>query len=147
LARLGDGQQVAHGGADPELLAELAHQGDGGRLARLDVATGKEEPALVDRMRQQQLVIETETAVNWLPFAAGRLYPGQELNADGSNWWALNRAALEGLLGEAGFARTEVLFRSSVPRRVARAGREALRGQGSFRMNLRSARIVVHAFR
>jgi tRNA (mo5U34)-methyltransferase len=96
---------------------------------------------------ERQLVIETETAMNWLPFAAGRLYPGRELNADGSNWWALNGAALEGLLHEGGFARTEVVFRSSIPRRLARAGREASRGHGSFRMNLRSARIVVHAFR
>jgi tRNA (mo5U34)-methyltransferase len=96
---------------------------------------------------ERQLVIETETAMNWLPFAAGRMYPGRELNADGSNWWALNGAALEGLLHEGGFARTEVVFRSSIPRRLARAGREASRGHGSFRMNLRSARIVVHAFR
>ncbi|HWC11597.1 MAG TPA: methyltransferase domain-containing protein [Acidimicrobiales bacterium] len=95
----------------------------------------------------RQLVVETETALNGLPFPAGRLYPGRELNADDTNWWALNRAALEGLLREAGFTRTEVVFLASLPRRVARAGRRALGGQGSFRMNLRSARIVVHAFR
>ncbi|HEX2192098.1 MAG TPA: methyltransferase domain-containing protein [Acidimicrobiales bacterium] len=95
----------------------------------------------------RRLVVETETSLNALPFPAARLYPGRELNADDTNWWALNRAALEGLLREAGFTRTEVVYRSSVRRRLARAGREALRGQGSFRMNARSARIVVHAFR
>ncbi len=96
---------------------------------------------------KRQLVVETETSLNGLPFPAARVYPGRELNSDDSNWWALNGAALNGLLREAGFARTEVVYRSSVPRRVARAGRDALRGQASFRMNLRSARIVVHAFR
>jgi tRNA (mo5U34)-methyltransferase len=95
----------------------------------------------------RRLVVETETALNGLPFPAGRLYPGRELNADDTNWWALNRAALEGLLRDAGFARTEVVYRSSVPRRLARAGREAARGRGSFRMNARSARVVVHAFK
>ncbi len=36
------------------------------------------------------LLLETETALNYLPFPAARIWPGRELNDNDTNWWSLN---------------------------------------------------------
>lgn len=87
------------------------------------------------------LLLETETSLNLLPFPAARLWPGQELSSDDTNWWSLNRQAIEGLLRQLGFNRLRVVYRTPLWRRVARAAKAR-----SWR-GLRSARIVVHARR
>jgi tRNA (mo5U34)-methyltransferase len=55
----------------------------------------------------ERLVIETETAVNDLPFPASRFFPRAELNNDQTNWWAPNRPCVEGMLRGCGFRRIE----------------------------------------
>jgi tRNA (mo5U34)-methyltransferase len=92
------------------------------------------------------LVVETETALNWLPYPASRVYPGSELAEDDTNWFALNVRALRGLLARAGFTDVVVVHRSSLLRRVVRAVR-ARRDGGSFRRQLLSQRVVLHARR
>jgi tRNA (mo5U34)-methyltransferase len=105
-----------------------------------DPITAIERVAAVTR---ELLVIETETALTWLPFAAGRLLPGAELGHDPSNWWQLNPAAIRGLLRRCGFDRVEVIYRTPVVRRLGRSARH----WRDFRATLRSARIIVHARR
>jgi tRNA (mo5U34)-methyltransferase len=92
------------------------------------------------------LIIETETSLNWLPYAAGRLFPGRELGRDDTNWFSFNVPALRGLLRSLGFVHVDVKWRASLPRRLIRAAMERRSG-GSFRMMLRSGRVVVHARR
>jgi tRNA (mo5U34)-methyltransferase len=92
------------------------------------------------------LVLETETALNWLPVPAAQLHPGAELNNDATNWYSYNARALQGLLARVGFGESRVVFRTPMYRRVGKAisGR---RPGYPFRTLLRSARIVVHAHR
>jgi tRNA (mo5U34)-methyltransferase len=92
------------------------------------------------------LVLETETGLNWLPFAAARLFPGRELVDDPTNWFQLNTHALRGLLAEFGFGGFDVVYRHPSHRRLVRAVVQAGRGE-SFRKRLRSHRVVVHARR
>jgi tRNA (mo5U34)-methyltransferase len=95
---------------------------------------------------RELLVLETETALGWLPYPAARIHPGRELNNDPTNWYQYNEAALRGLLARVGFGDVTVVFRTPLHRRVARAAAGAGRGQ-SFRSLVRSRRIVVHARR
>jgi tRNA (mo5U34)-methyltransferase len=93
-----------------------------------------------------QLVVETETAVNWLPYPAARLHPGSTLANDPTNWYQLNARALRGLLEELGFTRVRVAYLTPTHRRAARALLGDRQGQ-SRRMAFRSRRIIVHAHR
>lgn len=90
------------------------------------------------------LVLETETALNWLPYPAARVHPGAGLNDDPTNWFQFSVDALEGLLRQVGFSSVEVVFRYPLWRRVARAARDRLTGN-SFREGLKSSRVVLHA--
>jgi tRNA (mo5U34)-methyltransferase len=92
------------------------------------------------------LIMETETALNWLPHAAARIFPADELGQDPTNWFSFNHRALRGLLLGLGFTRLEVKYRSPVARRVGAAARSAAHGR-SFRSALRSSRVVIHAAR
>jgi tRNA (mo5U34)-methyltransferase len=92
------------------------------------------------------LVLETETALNWLPFPVARLYPGGDLGEDESNWFAFNVQSLTGLLRRLGFVDIQVKWRTSLPRRVVRAAVRRPPGH-SVRSSLRSARLVLHARR
>lgn len=90
------------------------------------------------------LVLETELALDWVPWPAARVFPGSELNGDPTNWFSFNAAALVGLLGVMGFSRVDVVWRTSPARRAARSlrygtVRRRQRARGS------SARVVVHA--
>jgi hypothetical protein len=48
-----------------------------------------------------------------------RFFPGAELNADSSNWWAPNLAGLRAMLAAAGFA--EVTVKQGPPRAIVHA--------------------------
>jgi tRNA (mo5U34)-methyltransferase len=108
-----------------------------------DPITAIERVASVTR---SHLILETELRFDWLPWAAGRLYPGTELNGDGTNWWALNTRALRGLLREFGFRRIDVVWRSPALRRTGRVLRAGLRERASLSLHS-SRRIVVHAWK
>jgi tRNA (mo5U34)-methyltransferase len=95
---------------------------------------------------RELLVLETETALNWVPYPAARLYPTDELGADPTNWFAFNARSLRGLLGAVGFPDVEVKWQSSVPRRLFRAAARR-RSDQSFLSSVRSARLVLHAHR
>ena len=56
----------------------------------------------------EMMVIETETALDILPWPVMRYYEGAELNNDPTNFWAPNRRALEAMLRDIGFRRFEV---------------------------------------
>jgi len=59
---------------------------------------------------REQAIIETEAMfIRGHPEPLSRFFPGGELNDDRSNWWAPNMGALLGMLGDAGFADTEIL--------------------------------------
>lgn len=89
------------------------------------------------------LLIETETALNFLPFPAARLWPGRELKNDETNWWSMNRAALVALLRIFGFRDVRVAYQTPLVRRFGRA----LRSGRHFWAEYRSTRIVIHARR
>jgi hypothetical protein len=58
---------------------------------------------------------------------AAAFYPGRELDLDQSNWWGPNPAAVEGMLGAAGFREIRVIHdhRSRAPRLASRARKVA----------------------
>jgi tRNA (mo5U34)-methyltransferase len=89
------------------------------------------------------LVLETETALNLLPFPAARLWAGRELKGDDTNWWSMNRAAMMALLKRYGFRVIRVVYRTSLLRRFGRA----LRSPSTFAAGFRGSRIVIHASR
>jgi hypothetical protein len=64
----------------------------------------------LSRVTAERAIIETEAAV--IPRsehqALWRFFPAAELNADVSNWWAPNIAALVGALPAVGFSSVEV---------------------------------------
>ena len=94
-----------------------------------------------------RLVIETETALTWLRTPAAVLYPQRELNDDDTNWWAVNPAALRGMLFRFGFHRVETVWRTSLPRRASRAAVLRARDGQAVRQSFRSQRIVMHAWK
>jgi tRNA (mo5U34)-methyltransferase len=89
------------------------------------------------------LVLETETALNFLPYPAARLWPGRELSGDATNWWSLNRAALVDLLKTYDFNEVRVVYKTPQLRRAGRA----LRSGRHFWSGYQSARIVIQARR
>lgn len=89
------------------------------------------------------LVLETETALNLLPFPAARLWPGRELRDDNTNWWSINQTALVALLKTHGFREVRVVYRTSFVRRFGRA----LKARRGFWAGFRGSRIVIHARR
>jgi tRNA (mo5U34)-methyltransferase len=62
------------------------------------------------RVARERAIVETEAAVipGFEHQALWRFFPGAELNADVSNWWAPNIAALVGAMEPAGFRTVEV---------------------------------------
>ncbi len=95
---------------------------------------------------RELLVLETETALPWLPYPAARIYPGTGLANDHTNWYQYNPSALRGLLEHVGFGDVDIKFRTPLHRRVGRAMIGPRHGQ-TRRMMLRSSRIVIHARR
>lgn len=93
-------------------------------------------------------VIETAADMLWIRRPAIAFYPHDELAGDATNWCAPNLAALKGMLLAAGFSRVEVVGPPRpAPFRLARAlNYRRTHGLG-VRQNLRTDRVVVHAFK
>lgn len=66
---------------------------------------------------RERLIIETHVDGEDYPRPMMVFYPGATLNGDTTNWWGPNRAAVQGMLLECGFRRTEAHEWS--PQRVA----------------------------
>jgi tRNA (mo5U34)-methyltransferase len=98
----------------------------------------------VASMCRNLLILETETALNYLPFPAARCWPMDELARDETNWWSMNRRAIMALLRSWGFTDVRVVYSTPLWRRIARA---AVKSDDGFRAGLRSKRIVIHASR
>jgi len=94
------------------------------------------------------LILETEIALDWLPFEAARVYPDRELNEDDTNWYAYNVKALAGLLRRAGFKDVAVVYRTSLLRRLGRVAKGLVERRNlSALKTFRSRRVVIHARR
>jgi tRNA (mo5U34)-methyltransferase len=105
----------------------------------------------LERLRSvcdELLVLETHVDLLGTRRPAAAFYPGTELEGDWTNWWGPNPAAVNGMLGAAGFRDARRVHpRSWLPGRGARALR-ALRGTGGTRPGhavLRQGRAVFHA--
>jgi tRNA (mo5U34)-methyltransferase len=98
----------------------------------------------VASMCRELLILETETALNYLPFPAARCWPTDELARDDTNWWSMNRRAITALLQTCGFTDIRVVYSTPTWRRVARA---VVKSHTDFRAGLRSKRLVIHARR
>jgi tRNA (mo5U34)-methyltransferase len=109
----------------------------------------------VASVTRELLVLETAIDMSSTKRPAAAFYPGRELDLDQSNWWGPNPAAVEGMVGAAGFREIRVIndHRSRAPRLASRArkiaavlrsrlapGREALPLWRSP-----AGRLVVHA--
>jgi tRNA (mo5U34)-methyltransferase len=74
----------------------------------------------VAELTAEVAVIETEAIeAPGLARPVCEFFPGDELEADPSNWWAPNLAALEGMCLAAGFTRVEVFEMPAPERREA----------------------------
>jgi len=82
------------------------------------------------------LVVETETALDVLPWPAMRYYSGAELNNDPTNFWAPNRACLEAMTRDLGFTRIEIVNHPMVQPHWRKPHRYWLR-----------SRMIMHAWR
>jgi tRNA (mo5U34)-methyltransferase len=98
----------------------------------------------VASVTNELLILETETALNFLPFPAARLWPADELAGDDTNWWSINQRGLIGLLRAIGFREVRAVYRTPTSRRIGRAIRDRNQGVGNA---FQSARIVLHARR
>jgi tRNA (mo5U34)-methyltransferase len=77
----------------------------------------------------EMMVIETETALDVLPWPVMRYYEGAELNNDPTNFWAPNRRALEAMFRDIGFRRFEIVTHPCL------------------KPNWKRTRVVMHAWR
>ena len=64
----------------------------------------------VASVTDEQLILETEVDLMLMRRPAAAFYPGTELNADATNWWGLNPAAVRGALRAVGFRRVELVW-------------------------------------
>jgi tRNA (mo5U34)-methyltransferase len=100
----------------------------------------------VAALTRRLLIVETVVDLVGIRRPAVAFYPGTELNADPTNWWAPNVPAMEGLLRTAGFPTVRtVTALPSPPRRLARAAYHALTGRNRFHPALHQDRAVFHA--
>jgi tRNA (mo5U34)-methyltransferase len=105
-------------------------------------------------MTRELLVVETHVESLGVRRPMAAFYPHAELNDDDSNWWGPNVAAVEAMLGAAGFTRVERVFpdshADSIARGAYRVGR-AVAGRVRRREPLLpsavAARAAFHAWR
>ena len=105
----------------------------------------------LERLRSvcnELVILETHVDLIGTRRPAAAFYPGTELEDDWTNWWGPNAAAVEGMLGQAGFSEAQRVHPGSwLPGRAARAVR-LLRGARDTRPRsalLRQGRAVFHA--
>jgi tRNA (mo5U34)-methyltransferase len=90
---------------------------------------------------RELLIIETATDLLWHRSPAMAFYPGTERDGDQTNWWGPNIACIIGMLRCCAFTRIDVVSKTGLFRRLARAIRHASIS------NLRRGRVVIHARR
>jgi tRNA (mo5U34)-methyltransferase len=96
---------------------------------------------------ENHLILETEMDMEWCRRPAMAFYPGNELNADPSNWCGPNTAAVEAMLKTVGFRRVEIVYSESPPRRLGRSIKHKVRDHTPFIPGLQRGRKVFHAWR
>jgi tRNA (mo5U34)-methyltransferase len=77
----------------------------------------------------ERMVVETETALDVLPWPVMRYYEASALNEDATNFWAPNRRALEAMFRDLGFKRFEIVTHPCL------------------KPNWKRTRVVMHAWR
>lgn len=102
------------------------------------------------------LVIETLADLMFTSRPAAAFYPGAYMDADDTNWWGPNAAALLAMLREVGFTRVEVVGARSLTSKLAHTARNFANVVHSRASGKRAAlpwgylstdRLVVHARR
>jgi tRNA (mo5U34)-methyltransferase len=94
------------------------------------------------------LILETVVDLVGISRPAMAFYPGTELNADPTNWFGPNHAAVAGMLRAVGFSRVDVLTPPrAAPYRAARAAWHGLRGKNAWGAAYRQDRAVFHAWK
>ena len=101
----------------------------------------------VASVTRELLIIETEIDNLFIPWPSLAFYPEGELAGDPSNWFGPNAKAVRGMLSAAGFTRIENVWRSSLPRRIARAAKMRIRGGHPFLRGLGRDRMTWHAYK
>jgi tRNA (mo5U34)-methyltransferase len=92
------------------------------------------------------LILETVIDLVGLGRPAMAFYPDRELNADPTNWWGPNQAAVVGMLKSAGLDDVRVVTPTVGPfYRGARAAWHRLRGRNQLTAAFRQDRAVFHA--
>lgn len=82
----------------------------------------------VAKLAREVLIVETHTDAMEIKRPAMIMYPGSELNSDGSNWWGPNPACMVALLKEFGFTKVDAAWSKIGARSVYHAWRtDALR--------------------
>jgi tRNA (mo5U34)-methyltransferase len=94
---------------------------------------------------RELLILETEVDNLLVPWPSLAFYPERELNDDPTNWFGPNAKAVEGMLRAVGFREIECVWRSSFPRRVARAIKMRFQGGHPFLRGLGRDRRTWHA--
>jgi tRNA (mo5U34)-methyltransferase len=95
-----------------------------------------------------QLILETVVDMVGISRPAAAFYPNDELNADPTNWWGPNHAAVSGMLTRVGFTRVEPLTPPpSALFRAARATWHQVKGKNAWGKAFRQDRAVFHAWK
>ena len=102
----------------------------------------------VASVTRQLLILETVVDMIGVRRPAAAFYPGRELNADPTNWWGPNPAAVEGMLRAVGFTRIDLITPvKSAPYRAARAVFHRFKGKNTLLPAFRQDRAVFHAYK
>jgi tRNA (mo5U34)-methyltransferase len=103
----------------------------------------------VASVTNDQLILETETALELCRHPASLCFPGDELANDPTNWWALNNRAIVALLHQSGFQTVRRYSTTSLLGRIRRAKlhRWPLGQSGRVGTYLRCRRSVYHAWK
>jgi tRNA (mo5U34)-methyltransferase len=100
----------------------------------------------VASVTRELLIMETVVDLVGLGRPAAAFYPGAELNADPTNWWAPNIEGGEAMLRAVGFSLVRTVTPvPSAPYRALRAAWHRLRGRNTLSLAFRQDRAVLHA--
>jgi tRNA (mo5U34)-methyltransferase len=93
------------------------------------------------------LIVETALDLMGLKKPAMAFYPGDELNADPTNWFGPNAACVEGMLRACGFQRVQCVSRHSWMERMGTAAMKKIRGTAPFWLSSQRGRAAFHAIK